>query len=309
MDVLRYLESIRTPAATAAMSAVTHFGDEAFFLLFALTVFWCISKRGGYYILAVGFLGTILNQFLKLWFRVPRPWVLDPEFTVVESARAGAAGYSFPSGHTQNAVGTMACAAFLTRKKWIRAAAAALMFLVPFSRMYLGCHTPADVGVSFVLALFLAMALYPVIKDTEENAWRMRAVLVFALICAAGYRAFAAFYPFPADTDGDCLREGIANARSLLACGAGLLAAKILDDRYIRFQTEAVWWAQILKVVSGLAVLLLLNVVLEAPLRAVFPEGFADGMRYFLMVLFAGALWPLTFFWFSRIGKKKKRIL
>ena len=109
MDFLRLLESVRTPVLTQFMSVITYFGSEIFFLAFAVIVFWCVSKRGGYYILLVGCLGTACNQFMKIWFRIPRPWVLDPTFQVVESARAGAGGYSFPSGHTQSIVGSMAC--------------------------------------------------------------------------------------------------------------------------------------------------------------------------------------------------------
>ena len=43
---------------------------------------------------------------MKLSFQIPRPWVLDPNFTIVEQAREAATGYSFPSGHSQSAVGT-----------------------------------------------------------------------------------------------------------------------------------------------------------------------------------------------------------
>ena len=106
MTVLRMLESLRVPAMDGLMQAVTELGSEVFFLVVALVLFWCVSKREGYYLLTVGFFGTVLNQFLKLLCRVPRPWVMDPEFTIVESARADATGYSFPSGHTQNSVGT-----------------------------------------------------------------------------------------------------------------------------------------------------------------------------------------------------------
>ena len=73
MNFLRFLESIRTPVLDALMSLITYCGDELFFMVVAITVFWCVSKRDGYYILLVGFLGTICNQFMKLWFRVPRP--------------------------------------------------------------------------------------------------------------------------------------------------------------------------------------------------------------------------------------------
>ena len=30
----------------------------------------------------------------------------------------------------------------------------------------------------------------------------------------------------------------------------------------------------------------------------------AGGIRYLLVVLFAGCVWPLTFWWFSRLGRR-----
>lgn len=87
MSFLYWLESIRCPFLDAVMQAFTCFGEELAFLLLALTIFWCVSKEEGYYLLFVGFFGTVLNQFLKLLCRIPRPWVRDPDFTIVESAR------------------------------------------------------------------------------------------------------------------------------------------------------------------------------------------------------------------------------
>ena len=106
MNLLYALERLRTPFWDAVFSAVTHLGEETVFMVAAILIFWCVSKQEGYYLLLMGFFGTVVNQFLKLLFRIPRPWVRDPDFTIVESARAQATGYSFPSGHTQNAVAT-----------------------------------------------------------------------------------------------------------------------------------------------------------------------------------------------------------
>ena len=92
MQFLHWLESIRTPFGDTFFSAVTHLGEETFFMVVAIVAFWCLSKYKGYYLLVVGFFGTILNQFLKLLCRIPRPWVRDPDFTIVESARAEADG-------------------------------------------------------------------------------------------------------------------------------------------------------------------------------------------------------------------------
>ncbi len=57
MSFLYWLESIRCPFLDAVMQAFTCFGEELAFLLLALTIFWCVSKEEGYYLLFVGFFG------------------------------------------------------------------------------------------------------------------------------------------------------------------------------------------------------------------------------------------------------------
>ena len=148
MELLYWLESIRTPIGDTFFSLITHFGEETLFIIAGLLFFWCIDKMEGYFLLSVGLSGTVINQFLKLWFRIPRPWVKDPNFTIVESARAEATGYSFPSGHTQSSVGIFGGLARWNKTLWLRGISIALCVLVPLSRLYLGVHTPLDVGVS-----------------------------------------------------------------------------------------------------------------------------------------------------------------
>jgi len=56
----------------------------------------------------------------------------------------------------------------------------------------------------------------------------------------------------------------------------------------------------------GFAILLAIKAGMKAPLQALFAnDDLADGLRYFLMVAFAGCLWPLTFPTWAKIGKKK----
>ena len=73
----------------------------------------------------------------------------------------------------------------------MRIVCAVLMVLVPFSRMYLGVHTPLDVGVSFVLALALAAALYPAFR-TEQTAKKATPwILLGAAALCGGYLLYA----------------------------------------------------------------------------------------------------------------------
>lgn len=307
MDILYALEKIRTPFWNGVMSAVTQLGGEMIFIVAAVVVFWCVSKWEGYYLMTIAFCGTVLNQFLKLICRVPRPWVRDPNFTIVESARAEATGYSFPSGHTQNAIGLFGGMARWGGRRWVRLGLTALALVIAFSRMYLGVHTPADVGVSLVLAAALVLGLYPLMRRAQEKPRYMGYVLAAMLVVSGAFVVFVEAYGFSADTDAENLASGIGNAWKMLGAVAGMTLAWLLDRRYIHFETQAVWWVQVIKVAVGMALLLAIKSGLKAPLLALLGhEGLAGGVRYFLLVLVAGAVWPLVFRPMSKWGKGKK---
>lgn len=307
MDILYALEKIRTPFWNGVMSAVTQLGGEVIFIVAAVVVFWCVSKWEGYYLMTIAFCGTVLNQFLKLICRVPRPWVRDPNFTIVESARAEATGYSFPSGHTQNAIGLFGGMARWGGRRWVRLGLTALALVIAFSRMYLGVHTPADVGVSLVLAAALVLGLYPLMRRAQEKPRYMGYVLAAMLVVSGAFVVFVETCGFPADMDAENLARGIGNAWKMLGAVAGMTLAWLLDRRYIHFETQAVWWVQVIKVAVGMALLLAIKSGLKAPLLALLGhEGLAGGVRYFLLVLVAGAVWPLVFRPMSKWGKGKK---
>lgn len=268
MDILYALEKIRTPFWNGVMSAVTQLGGEVIFIVAAVVVFWCVSKWEGYYLMTIAFCGTVLNQFLKLICRVPRPWVRDPNFTIVESARAEATGYSFPSGHTQNAIGLFGGMARWGGRRWVRLGLTALALVIAFSRMYLGVHTPADVGVSLVLAAALVLGLYPLMRRAQEKPRYMGYVLAAMLVVSGAFVVFVEAYGFSADTDAENLASGIGNAWKMLGAVAGMTLAWLLDRRYIHFETQAVWWVQVIKVAVGMALLLAIKSGLKAPLLA-----------------------------------------
>ncbi|MBQ4552618.1 MAG: phosphatase PAP2 family protein [Clostridia bacterium] len=304
MSLLYWIESWRTPWLDAFFSVITELGGEVFFMAVAIIFFWCSDKGKGYYVLTVGFVGTLLNQFLKLLFRVPRPWVKDPNFTIVESARAEATGYSFPSGHTQNAAATLGCTAMVLRKKALKILFWVLYALVAFSRMYLGVHTPMDVGVSLVLGLAMTIGLYPLFRDAENNPRRIYALLGGMVGLGVLFILFVEMYRFPEDVDADNLLHGVENAYKLTGAVTGMLLAYWLDQRYIHFDVKAPVLVQVIKCALGLALVMGVRVVLKAPLNALIPyTPVAGGLRYMLMVLFAAAVWPLTFPWWKKICK------
>ena len=302
------LESIRTPVLDKIMLIISELGGEAPFLIIAIAVFWCIDKRKGYYLMTVGFFGMILNQFLKILCCVPRPWVKDPEFTIVEPARAGATGYSFPSGHTQNAVSLYGGIAGCTGSVVLQVVCIVLAVLIAFSRMYLGVHTPLDVGVSFVVAAALVMLVYPLMEEADRRPVVLTYTILAMVVCSG---AFVGYLYLRGDTgaaaeDTANYLSALENGWKLLGATLGMLVSNIADRKPIRFETQAVWWAQLIKLAVGFGCLLAIRSGLKAPLIALLGgnAAIAGGIRYLLVVLFAGCVWPLTFWWFGRLGRR-----
>lgn len=303
MEFLYLLEKLRVDGLNEFMLLVTKLGEETVFLVIALVLFWCVNKYIGYYVLSVGFVGTLWNQFLKLWFRIPRPWVIDPNFTILESAREAAAGYSFPSGHTQSAVGTFGAIAYTAKNRWLKFAAILVAILVAFSRMYIGVHTPLDVFTSVAIALLLIVILKPVVLGKTRLS--MPILLGIMLVFALSFLLFVEFYNFPIDIDPHNLASGYKNAYTLLGALSGLIIVYFVDEKWLHFSTEAVWWAQIVKIIGGLAIVLAVKSGLSEPLKFLLGEYAGRAVRYCLIVIVAGILWPFTFRLFPKQRSKK----
>ncbi len=313
MSFLYFLEGIRNPVLDFIFSIVTFCGDETVFMAVGLIFFWCISKSQGYYLLCTGFVGTVINQFLKIVCRVPRPWVKDPNFTIVESAREAATGYSFPSGHTQTSVGLFGGIARANKQTWLRVASIALCILVPLSRMYLGVHTPADVLVSTAIALVLIFVGYPLFMKAIESPKMMYTILCSLTVIMAAYLTFIMCYHFPEEVYHVDNVHNLISARkngfTLMGCALGFLVVYTVDLKWTKFDTKAVWWAQIIKIVGGLVLVVATKELLKLPLNAIMPMAentWARLIRYFMIAIVGGVLWPMTFKFFSKLGSKKE---
>ncbi len=307
MEILKFFESIRTPFLDRFFSLITHFGEETVFIIIGFLLLWCLNKKKGYYVLFVGIFGLLANQFLKIACRVPRPWVKDKSFTIVESARTEATGYSFPSGHTQISVGAYGSIARAFCGKVMRVICILLCILVPLSRLYLGVHTPLDVFVSVGIALVLIFVLYPLIVKFYESKTGMR--VLFALLCilSLSYVFYMEFFSFPIGTDAENLLDATKNSYKILGITLGAFLGFELDRMFINYDTAAPFWGQVLKLVLGTAVVLIIKEGLKSPLYALCQgHVLADAIRYFIIVVFACCVWPLAFKFFAKNCNKKR---
>ena len=89
--------------------------------------------------------------------------------------------------------------------------------------MYLGVHTPLDVGVAFALALVLLAALYPAFRSDDAQAKAMPWLLGAALVLAVAFYGYASGLRVDASSAeaASNVTHGAQNAAKLLG-GKGL---------------------------------------------------------------------------------------
>lgn len=308
MHFLYFLEKLRNPVLTTIFQLITYLGEETVFLVVALLLFWCIDKKKGYYLMVTGFIATLAGQFLKLFCKVDRPWIKDPNFTIVESAREAATGYSFPSGHTLITTATFGSIARFTKNNLLRILSLAAVLLVGLSRMYLGVHTLYDVGFGWLIGGALVLILYPIMqKATEDTKW-MWGVIAALVLLSLGNLLYVTWESGRVDwatlTESQYhnLDEALKNAWTLFGLTVGLIFAYLMDSKLTHFETDAVWWAQLLKVAGGVVLLLLVKSLLKQPLLTLTNgHHLADGIRYFIIVVLGGGVWPMTFKYFRKL--------
>ena len=174
MELLWAISELRSPFGDKLVQMITYLGEELFLISVICALYWCFNKKLATQIGLTFITSGMLVQGLKITFRIPRPWVLDPTFKPVGTAVEAATGYSFPSGHTQSATSLFAPLSFHTKKLLLKLFYVVCFLLVAFSRMYLGVHTLKDVAVAVLLTCSISFfidkyqdILIDVVKNTK----------------------------------------------------------------------------------------------------------------------------------------------
>ncbi len=298
IEILKAIAKIRNGFLDALMLFLTEFGTEIVVIGVVCTLYWCLNKKLAYRIGMIFFASGILVQGLKVGFHIERPWVLDPSFEPVASAKPGATGYSFPSGHTQGAAALYGTLFTAWNKRWFKVVCVVMIVLFAFTRLYLGVHTPIDVVASALVTLGCVAIFGRVADMLERGNSRDFALCIVLSALALGLCVFSFVLSATGVVEqvhiNDCFKSG----------GAGLAFAIgwYLERRYLNFdvRTDKIW-KQILKMAVGVGVTL----AIKSGLKLIAPDNLIlDFVRYFLTVFWVIYIYPMLFNRFSVSGQK-----
>lgn len=276
LSVIQWLQHFSTPTLDSVFRAFSDLGSETFYLAAVPIVYWCVNKRVGIRLTYIFLFSAWANSGLKEFFAAPRP-----PWTVVRNIYPeSAAGYGFPSGHTQSSTVFWSYLAIQSRSRFFSVVAGLIIFLVGLSRIYLGAHWPTDVlgGLALGLALTLIFNWLAGLSRGRRATFQLR--LIGGIVVPL---AMLAVYHGP---------DGPKIVGFLL----GMAVGWAFEERFVGFRPQAGLVAQVLKVLVGIAVL----AGLRSGLALVMPQStLFDLTRYTLLGLWGAFVWPAIF---SHVG-------
>ena len=151
IDIIHWLEAFRSPLLNQFFFVVTDIGSTAGYLAMLPILWWAFSWKLGARLFVALVLSVYINTLIKDLVSLPRPFV----YADIANLRAPGE-FSFPSGHAQQAAVFFGLLALHFKKRWFTTVAALTVFLIGFSRVYLGAHFPSDVLAGWTLGAAIA---------------------------------------------------------------------------------------------------------------------------------------------------------
>ncbi len=290
---LVWLQGFQSDLLTQWMRFFSFLGTEYFFLLMMPFLYWVISKRWGVMTaLALAF-SSYVAGWVKWTFNLPRPPSPPVQRWWTETSPG------FISGHATTAMAVWGTLAAMVRRTWFWVLAGVIIFLIGFSRLYLGVHFPSDVLGGWLAGFMVAGALLWAVPRVESQvrAWSWG----WMLLAAWGLSLLMlVLHPQEAEAPG----WPSANATTLAGLTFGLLAGLVWDEQRLHFRVEGPWRRRLLRFLVGMVVLLAFY-VLPKLLMDVIPLAsypLIQTMRYLRYALVGLVVPGLAPWLFQKVG-------
>lgn len=284
IEIIKSIQSISNSFLDILAKFFTVFGESYIIIIVVAFIYFVIDKKIGERLCFILFASTCVNNSIKGLVKAPRPYQVNNSISGKKVDTA--TGFSFPSGHTQQASSLYFSIAINFKKKIIYFIALLIILLVAFTRLYLGVHFLRDVLVGFVIGISLSYLLnYLYIKIQDNSKLR---ILVYLILLALFLPFIFIFYK----KDYEALRvyRDFYISYALLVGGT---VSFFIEHKYINFNFNKPLKIKLLR--FGIAVIFL--ALTYFVLKLIFPKTsiFFDMFRYFLVVFMSLCLYPLTF--------------
>jgi membrane-associated phospholipid phosphatase len=145
------------------MQIFSFLGTEQFFLAILPALYWSVDAAAGLRVGVILLLSSSVNDVFKLAFHGPRPYWYSSQV----KGYAAETSFGAPSGHAQISTGVWGMLAASLRKNWAWVVAGIVVFLIGFSRLYLGVHFLHDVLLGWLIG---ALLLWLVLRTWDPIA-------------------------------------------------------------------------------------------------------------------------------------------
>lgn len=267
-----------------------------------VAIFWCVDRGLGYWLISNSISGLFFNNLAKLTACVYRPWIRFSELTPPDKAIKGATGYSFPSGHTQQAAsffGSGALSAYKRQNRVLPILCAAAIILTAFSRNYLGVHTLLDVLAAIAASAVLVAANAYLFKKLREDPSLFNKVIAAGCIIAVLSILYYAFKSYPMDyKDGELIvdparmkEDGYAASGAAL----GILCGTFIEVSFVRFCTDGTIAEKVLRFIAGLPFIALLMTLIKDAVYSQTGRAAGHVLIYAVLGFYITAVYPALF--------------
>lgn len=278
IEILKYLQNIRTETLNNIFEYVTMLGEETLMVILIAVLYFALNKKFAQKLFYICVTSLSINGIVKNFVKLARPFSKG-EVTCVRPDTA--TGYSFPSGHTQtfSTVGTALAAKI--KKVWVTILIGVLICLVAFSRIYLGAHYLSDVIVGAILGITLALAIGK-LYDKFENKTKLYKYTALA------FTPFAIYFLITADL----LYADFFKVYGMLV---GLVFAVGIEEKFAPLEYDVSWWKKVIRVILGIVIayavkegLKIINVFEITQISLIL-----DVFRYAMLIIVAFGIYPI----------------
>lgn len=287
INIIEWIQSLRNGFLDFFFQVITFFGDQLFFILIGVLLFWLYNKKTAFKLVLAFLISSIIVGITKVIVARKRPYELGN--SKIESVGSSEThGYSFPSGHSQGSGLLFYGLKDIFNKKWFKYLLMAILILVPLSRMYLGQHFLSDVIVGTaigILGVILASKLINLMGD-KEHIYPLYGIPVaiiglIILLVLQGRASYTSEFYFR-----------YQDLFKMIGAYIGFSAGYALEKVYVKHDVNATIKVKLLKVIVGLLPL----AAIYFGLSAILPkDGLASMFRYLLVALWAVLGAPYVF--------------